>query len=112
MGRIPDGSDQLSADCGGNLLLCRCPGKCAGRADAEGSGAGRSDDEEVQRVPERDSHRCKAMRALCAAADGQSRLDFPERHGLMVKPWRFSFMRETADSSLARRAASSKLQTP
>src|SRR5262249_46084918 len=56
------------ADCGSDLFLRGDAGECAGVADEKGSGASRSDDEEVSGVPERDSDRCATVRALFAAS--------------------------------------------
>ncbi len=64
----------VPADCGGGLFLCCDSRECAGGADAEGSGAGGSDDQEVSGVLERDSDRCKAVRTLHTASDGESGL--------------------------------------
>jgi hypothetical protein len=61
---------QLRAGRGCGLLLCGDSDQCADRADPQGSGAGRSDDQEVSGMPERDSNRCAALQPLLATGDG------------------------------------------
>ena len=52
------------------VLLRGDPDQCSDRTHAQGAGAGRSHDQEVPRMPERDSHRRAALRLLHPATLG------------------------------------------
>ena len=56
------------------VFLCGDADQCPDRPHAQGAGAGRSHDQEVSRMPERDSHRRPALRLLHSAPDGARRL--------------------------------------
>ena len=93
--RFHHGAGQLSADCGRGLLFCGDADQCADRADAEGSGAGGSDHQEVSGMPERDSDRCAAVQPLLAAGDGEGGLIHagaactPRPRESHASPWSF-----------------------
>ena len=60
----------VPADRHGDLFFRGDSDKRAGRTHAQRPGPRRSHDQEVHRVPERDSHRRSALRPLCSAPDG------------------------------------------
>src|SRR5262249_4225670 len=68
--------DFFCAHCGCGLLPGGDAGERTHSADEKGSRAGRSNYEEVPRVPERDSHRRAALRALHSATGGEGCLKF------------------------------------